>query len=274
MSHPSEAGHWYAPDGTPCYEVKARDGSMRPTTLRDAKKMGLYPSVTGIIRCAAAPGLERWKLDQMLHAALTLPRGTDEPEKDWIGRVWQDSQETARKASERGTAIHAAIQGYYEGKPPLPDYAPHIANVVLALRNWADFPLDHMWVAEKSFAHPLGFGGKVDLHCGGFVVDIKTKEFGPDDDLKTWDEQSMQLAAYMRGLQMPHARAAICYVSVTHPGIVRLIEIDGVDLERGWECFRALLVYHQWKNKHWTNEALQGIGRKSEPRAGAMPAAA
>lgn len=256
MSHPSEAGHFYEVDGTPRYEIVGANGKLRPTTVRDAKKHGWVPSVTTIIRCAAAPGLERWKLDQMLHAALTLPRLPEEPEKDWIGRVWTDSQETAKKASERGTAIHAAIQGWYEGVMPSgpSDLYDHCAGVEIALNEWLGKGLD--CEAEKSFAHPLGFGGKVDLNGWKekgdieFVVDFKTKEFGPKDDLKTWDEHAMQLAAYREGLQMPKARAAVCYVSVTHPGLARLIEIKPDELERGWLCFRSLFSYWCARNRY------------------------
>ena len=73
-ARPSESNHWYAKDGTPMYTVPAKSGEPRATTLRDAKKMGLLPSVTTIMKSAASPGLEAWKLNQMMLAALTLPR--------------------------------------------------------------------------------------------------------------------------------------------------------------------------------------------------------
>ena len=71
----AESGHWYKADGTPAYTVLAKSGAERPTTLRDARTLNLYPSVTTIIRLAAAPGLERWKLNQFGLALLTLPPG-------------------------------------------------------------------------------------------------------------------------------------------------------------------------------------------------------
>ena len=73
--------HWYGKDGSPRYTVTAKDGSDRPTTLRDARKLSLVPSVTTILKVAAKPGLEMWKLEQMLLAALTLPQRPDEDEK-------------------------------------------------------------------------------------------------------------------------------------------------------------------------------------------------
>ena len=248
MSHPSESGHWYDRTGKPCYTITAKNGEQRPVTLRDARKNGWVPGTTTIIKCAAAPGLERWKLNEMLHAALTLPRGPTEPEAEWISRVWADSRETASKAAERGTAIHAAIQGSYEGVHPGPgELWYHVMGADEALSEWVGKSGVEV-EAEKSFASPLGFGGKVDLHgTPDFVLDFKTKEFDEDTDLKTWDSHWMQLAAYRVGLGMPKARAAICYVSVTNPGLSRLIEITERELNTGWAMFQALLAY--WKAK-------------------------
>lgn len=239
--HASEAQHWYTKDGTPAYEVPAKDGSMRPTTLRDARKLGLLPSVTSIIKCAAAPGLQLWMQKQVMLAALTLPRQDGETEDDYLQRILQDSKEQAKQAAERGTAIHAAIQGFYEGEQPI-GYEAHVGGAVTAVDGWLDM---QPWKAERSFASPIGYGGKVDLSCNVAVLDFKTKEFGPDDDLKTWDEHAMQLAAYRHGLGMEKARCAIVYVSVTHPGLARLIEIPEPELQKGWKCFYSLLQF--WK---------------------------
>ena len=112
---PQESTHWYAKDGSPAYTVTAKNGEPRPTTLRDAKKLGLLPSVTTIMKAAASPGLEAWKMNQMMLAALTLPRGEGENEESFIKRIQADSREHAKMAAERGTAVHAAIERFYEG---------------------------------------------------------------------------------------------------------------------------------------------------------------
>src|SRR5688500_8209761 len=98
MAHAAESLHWYTREGETAYEVVGANGVTRSTNLRDARKLNLVPSVTTIIKSASAPGLERWKLDQMMHAALTLPRMDGEPEGAWIDRVWNDSRETGKKA--------------------------------------------------------------------------------------------------------------------------------------------------------------------------------
>lgn len=244
---PSEGlTHWYTRYGTPCYTVIGRNGKERPTTLRDARQLDLVPSVTTIIKCAAAPALEHWKSEQVLLAALTLPRRPHETEKSWIDRVWFDSREQARKAAERGTAIHAAIQGHYEGEPPhesLWEYVAGAADVI------ADECPGETWVAEASFCHELGYGGKSDLHNPRIVLDIKTKEFDDPATLATYDEHAMQLGAYREGLKAPDARGGILYVSSIVPGLAKLLWVDEIDLRRGWRMFQSLLYYWKAKNK-------------------------
>jgi hypothetical protein len=62
--------------------------------------MDLVPSVTTVMKVAAKPGLEQWKLEQMLLAAMTLPKMPDEPEKAYIARIVADSKETGKQAAE------------------------------------------------------------------------------------------------------------------------------------------------------------------------------
>jgi hypothetical protein len=242
----SEGGHWYGRDGTPHYEVRAKDGSMRPCTLRDARKLGLYPGVTSIIKCAAAPGLERWKQDQVLMAALTLPRTEGESAEQLCARIMADSGEQARKARERGTEIHAAIQGHYEGKAPDEEFWPYVRGVKEAIE--ANFP-GRIWTAEKACAHQLGFGTKADLSCRDVVLDFKGSEFTEEEapKLKTWDEHAMQLAATREALIKPLAQCAIVYISRNVPGLCRIIRVDEPELDRGWVMFRSLHGY--WKAK-------------------------
>lgn len=250
MTRAAESTHWYDRDGTPRYEVRAKDGTMRPATLRDARKFGWYPGVTSIIKCAAAPGLESWKQNQVLLAALTLPRLAAENDEAFCARILKDSQEQARKARERGTEIHAAIQGHYEGSPPAAELLEYVQGVVAHIE--ANFP-GCEWVPERPCAHPLGYGTKADLSSPDVVLDFKGSEFTKEEapTLKTWDEHAMQLAATRHALNRPNAACAIVYVSRNSPGIARLIRVDEPDLQRGWDMFRGLLNYWQAKAAYW-----------------------
>ena len=102
----SEQGHWYTKDGEPCYEVEAAKGGMRATTLRDARKMDLVPSVTTILKVMSNQGLNVWLKNNLLMAAATLPRLDGESADDWIKRVEADSKEQSQAAASLGTSIH------------------------------------------------------------------------------------------------------------------------------------------------------------------------
>ena len=244
--HASESQHWYTREGEPCYQIKGKNGEFRDTTLRDARKLGLVPSVTTISKCAASPGLQMWQQQQVLMAALTLPRYPGEKDDDYSRRIIHDSKEQARKAAEKGTAIHAAIQGFYEGELVPEGMLGFVTCAVEAVR---DISQPSRWTAERAFAHTSGFGGKVDLCSDSCVIDFKSKEFDDPTKKFAYDEHCMQLAAYRHGLGMPEARCANVFVSTLKPGLAVSHEWEESDLKRGWEMFRCLLGYWKAKNK-------------------------
>lgn len=244
----NDTGHWYTKTGTPAYTTIGKTGE-RPTTLRDARKLGLLPSSTGIIQQLSSAGLNLWKQQQVLLAALTLPRLPDEPEAEWLKRVMQDSRATGAEAASRGTAIHAVIEEYFNQTymPEKPAYLEKIDQVL------KDAFGEQAWLCEKSFAHLLGYGGRVDLMAKpingqgtGYTVDFKTKETDLDK-IDVYFEHELQLASYREGLGMPTARCAIVFVNAL-TNQVRLIEIEQDQLQKGWECFEHLLRVYQIKN--------------------------
>jgi hypothetical protein len=245
--HSSESTHYYTRDGDPMYTVPSKkDGSQRPTTLRDARERNLVPSVTTILNIAAKPGLNVWLQEQAILAALTLPRYENEPESVWLKRVVQDSKSQAREAADLGTEIHTAVQGFYEGKKASA-FPIHVQTCTKAIESHYGA---RNWVAERAFAHEMGFGGKVDLHSDGIVIDIKTKDFSDPSKVVPYDEHLMQLAAYRVGLGMPEARCANVFISRTNPDLAVVTEWAEEDLQRGWKMFTALLSFWQYKNQY------------------------
>lgn len=236
--HPRESSHWYDADGKPAYTIIGKNGKERNTTLRDAKQLGLRPSVTTISREAAKPQLENWKAHQVLLAALTLPRLSDEPEQEWVERIMADSKAQAKAAADRGTQIHTWIQQQLEGK--LPENEDAMLHYLAVSAELDAHQCDARWSVEQSFCRD-GYGGKVDLHQPGIVLDIKTKE--TPEKFALYDEHAMQLAAYRQGLNMPAARCGIVFVSTTGTPEAKLMWIDDDKLQRGWAMFCALLDY-------------------------------
>ena len=105
------------------------------------------------------------------------------------------------------------------------------------------------WSTERSFAHPSGYGGKVDLHSPEFVIDVKTKA-GDGVGSVVWEEHMMQIAAYRAGLSIPRARGAILFVGRDVPSAT-FVEIPEKDLVKGLQMFTALLDYWQTKNAYF-----------------------
>jgi hypothetical protein len=236
----SEAGHWYTQLGEPAYRIIGKNGVERNTRLTDARERGLVPSVTTITGLLAKPGLNNWLQQQVLLAALTLPRADGESEENWLQRVMSDARSTGREAADRGTRLHGVLEEYYQGKNLVfPDF---VHNVNTALES--HFGTNHVWEAERSFAFG-GYGGKVDLIAANIVVDFKSKE-GDLGKITPYHEQIMQLAAYRQGLGLPTARCANVYF--TESGDVRLIEHSEQDLADAWECFQYLLAFYRKKN--------------------------
>ena len=238
----SESGHWYMPvTGEPAYEIVGANGKTRSTTLRDAKKLGyLLPSVTSVSRVLAAPALEQYKVKQGIMAALTLPRLENEGDAQFIARVLQDSKEEGKAAADRGTIGHGQVERRLLGKPVDPEWIPLVDAVMKTLDD--HFGALSRWEPEKSFASPLGYGGKVDLHNrdARIVVDLKSKD-GDLSDVQVYDEHAMQLAAYAMGLWgAPASVAANCFFSRTLP-IAKIVVHTPEEHSRGWAMFRHCL---------------------------------
>jgi hypothetical protein len=239
--HENEAGHWYTKLGEPAYQIIGKNGNKRNTNVKDARELGLVPSVTTIIGQLKQIGLERWKNEQLLLAALTLPRYDNEAESDWLERVMADSRSTGKEAAERGNRMHGVLENFYRRKEIgiIPFYAIEVDRTITAHFG------QQQWAAEASFASPQGFGGKIDLNGSNVVIDFKSK-VGDISKTKPYFEQIMQLAAYRVGLGMPDARCANVYFN--EQGDVTLIEHTPDQLDDAFSCFQCLLQYYKIKN--------------------------
>ena len=184
------AQHWYSSTGTPEH-FRGPNGSS--TTLREARKLNLCPSVTTVLDVLAKPGLEVWKRRQAVLAALTLPRMPDEPSEALLARIDADASRQAEEAATEGTAIHAAVEAGFAGAAVPVRHRPHWQAVQRMLCDNFNGVTD--WVSEKRFAHPAGFGGCSDLHSPstGVVIDFKGSAIRSGQDKKLAYDQNEQL---------------------------------------------------------------------------------
>lgn len=246
----TESGHWYTQSGEPAYTIKGSNGAERNTNVRDARKLGLVPSVTTVCNLEAKPQLTRWLVNQAMLAAITLPRDPHESDDEFMDRAMFDSQQQTRKAADRGTYIHGLIErAMRDGR--VDGISEQDAAIVQPVLEWLDktFP-NRSWHPERSFASPLGFGGKIDLlgtwgDIEAVVIDFKCKS-GIADKGKTakdmaHDQHITQLAAYAYGLGYTEARCINLFIDADVPGCIVVKEWTADEVDQGWAAFECLL---------------------------------
>lgn len=104
------SGHWYSSLGEPAHVVIGANGKERNTTVADARKMKLYPSVTSVLGIMAKPNLVNWQIEMALTAALTMSQKEDEDLSAFAKRAYQESKEITAKAAKFGTEMHEHME--------------------------------------------------------------------------------------------------------------------------------------------------------------------
>ena len=247
------ASHWYLPDGSPYHEVVRADGNgMRSVTLRDARKVNALPSVTNILGVLAKPGLDAWKQEQAILAALTLPRLEDEMLDTFARRVVTDMTEQVRSAADLGSAVHAAIEVYLQTGEPPDD--PDIVRLFKPIKLWIDEHIERIGLVETVAVHSqCGFAGRIDVvaklkSTGTWaVIDFKTQKMKPDKKgvyqaafYETWP---LQLMAYFKALnhsgECSHQLEDIASVVINsvEPTPVQMKVWPREDHESLWQAF-------------------------------------
>jgi len=237
----SESGHWYTQEGEPMYTIVGANGKERNTTLRDARKEQLVPSVTTVLSMVAKPSLENWKINQALNSALTLQKDEDESLEEFAYRCKQDSKRIGQEAAEKGTQIHAMIEQGFLGEGTSKPYK--------AIKKFLDknFPKEE-WIAEDSFCADLGYGGKIDLYSkSGIFVDFKTKDNleGKDPSKLVYDEHGMQLSAYAQGCGFDDVERVSIFVDREDTELIACHIWDRDSQTKHREMFNSILTY--WK---------------------------
>ena len=241
-------GHWYTKDGEPMHWIEGANGKMRDTTLRDARKLNLRPSVTEIINTIDKPALTRWKLKQVTAACYNndSPAGLYFPEYDdyhseMMNRAFADSTD----ARDRGSEIHDAMERWFKLEPAIEGDIFDIADA--ACHEIVKFTGTDKFTSEQTVSGD-GYGGMVDLHNDEFLIDFKTKDIDDPTKKMAWDEQAMQLAAYDEALGLHEGSPRRCinvFIDSTKPGLVVIHEWKPEEIKLAWQKFKLLVKYWQ-----------------------------
>ena len=276
------ASHWYFPDGTPLHEVPRADGKgQRPTSLRDARKLGLFPSVTNVLSILAKPGLDAWKQEQAILAALTLPRTEGETLDDFAKRVLVDMTSEVGRAADLGSAVHAAIEGYAQGRWLPEDKG--VARLFEPARQWFDKEVIAVHSVEIATAHlEWGYAGRVDLVATlrstgrPTVIDFKTQKTRRDKDGNfkpiLHDTWPLQLEAYRMALAsrdkgLADAAIASVVIGSTDPVPVLVKVWDDADKDGYFRAFLAARDLWVWQKGYCPVKDSPDAGDETPPAA-------
>ena len=241
-----KSSHWYTREGEPMHRVMKADGSGdRATTINDARRLKLLPSVTSIIGILAKPALETWKMNQVALAALRTPKDGAETPDYWCQRVRDAAFEQVEDAADTATKAHAALEAAVAGEPYDAEAWGVYVRPVLDLIAREGLTVTAREKRVVNTDH--GFAGTTDVfftHGGGLpgILDYKTKKTKPGEKVTAYDEHRLQLAAYAAteygDAYLSRVRAINVFVSTTEPGRVEFMTHG--DLTRDWQAFKLL----------------------------------
>jgi hypothetical protein len=243
ITRSAESSHWYHRDGTPCHEITAKTtGLPRPTTVADARKLNLIPSVTNILNMKTKPALVTWLQDNAIRAAISTARGPDEPEDAWIARIVAESARIGREAAEWGTLLHAEAEKLHTTGAL--DCGPEVAPYLEGYAEWFRSNVAKVIDTEKTVVAPLGYAGRLDLHAmlkdgTRAVIDLKSQKVLGKKAPGFYLEWAMQLAAYADCLEPGAALISVVIPSDTPgPVYVKRWENGLAALAAFHACFR------------------------------------
>lgn len=246
----SDSAHYYDPStGKAMHTVIAKGtGLPRPTTLADARKLGLVPSVTTILRVLDKPALNSWLREQSVLAVLSTPRVQGEDLDAFVSRVLSvDAEQEAQVARDFGILIHDQINDSLNGRPIAPGTEAFINPVLAILKDFGRV------VSTERIVFGTGYAGTLDVMFEPndlLLVDLKTTK-AKELPRGSYPEHQLQLAAYAAALgntDEQRIRTANIYVSSVRPGDVRVCENpDWTDTFQNG--FRPILNYWRWVNK-------------------------
>jgi hypothetical protein len=244
-----DSSHWYSLDGKPVHTQPTKDGEgQRATTLRDARKMMLLPSVTSIIGILDKPQLTRWKMREVAKAAIAIPGPQgDEPVERFADRAIEAAMSQVGEAADLGSRIHAAIENLMRGgaEEPSEELRPYVKPVLDWMRQ-VGVKVTHSEIVLVNAVH--GFAGRVDaLFTWGDafgkmgILDFKTKKTKEGEKVEAYDEHTLQLAAYAAthygAEHLQHVVAANLFISSTEPGRLEVVKHDKAKLVAAYEAF-------------------------------------
>lgn len=263
----TEGAHWYTANGEPVHTRPNQNGhGEHNATLADARKLRLFPSVTNCLSILGKPGLEKWKISQVLLAMKRTPQQEKEADEVYFDRVVNAAFEQVDVAQHTGTGIHQAMMAALQGRPVPDHYKPYVDKV------FAYFDKEGI-VCQTSeqviVNHEVGFAGTMDFagtRAGEpLVLDWKTRKTKPGKPIVSYEVQPMQVAAYGATFwktRWPHVLGGNIYISSTEPGRIELIPYTMERMLAEWEAF--CYIAYLWRHLSGYDPRTAGTAAETE----------
>lgn len=252
--------HWYTKEGQAAHtqptKSKSAKNPTRATTIADAKKLGLLPSVSSVLKVINNPSLERWKCLEIVKACAGNPQFESESIEDYSHRILDMAFDVASDAADLGTRIHANIEAMLKNEVmPNADEVDYANDAVSKLEELG------IKVVESEFctACPFyGYAGTTDVAftkgeiCG--ILDFKSKRTKEGEPIIPAFGHAAQIAAYHVSYWtggnaiLDNTVGYNIYISTTEPGRIEVVEYDAETLRDEFEMFKNALAI--WRHKH------------------------
>jgi hypothetical protein len=267
--------HAYTLAGEPRHYQDTKKGAKnptRPTTIKDIREQKLLPSVTDICKMLSAPGLEEYKIGQVIQACFEDTPSANEVFTNYKRRIQEKAGADAAGAADLGTTIHDSLETY------LARHDEWYGTVKVSMPDGREVPIrefvipaalevDKLGLADKVceavVTNPeLGYAGTVDLYghrtadqAGNkqlVVVDFKSKRTKPGVAVEPIETHPIQIAAYVGALTPPwsmyfNAEGYNIYISTTEIGRVDVVHYSTDTISRSQRIFEHLLALWRWR---------------------------
>lgn len=187
--------------------VHAYDEDCNPhfgLTPAQAKKEGLFFSVTEHQKVIAKPPLEMWKLGEHLKTAFEYPPRQGEDMQSFIKRVKGITWKNSGGAADLGTKIHSGIESILLKEKTIDDLDSDLRRYVApAIRYFETKKFQIVDVEKVVINKDQGYAGTCDAvgktSCGKpFILDWKSRKFG-NRKVTPYSGQPEQVSAYGAG---------------------------------------------------------------------------
>jgi hypothetical protein len=245
------SGHWYTQEGESAHVVIGKNGNERNTTVTDARKMGLLPSVTSVLGIMDKPQLTAWKIEQAIMSSLTLPKEDGETLEEYAKRVVKDSKQSTTKAAEHGTKMHEQMEHILLGRDCSKD--PELQPYIKTFREWAEDNVEKTYWCERALVG-AGYAGRCDAYVklkgiGDAIIDLKNRKVNPKYD-PFYDSDCAQLWAYRIASENPKAACVSVVLAANDPETLVIHQWSEEELHESGIAFQAMLKVWAWSKKY------------------------